>query len=472
MKHTLIFFIILFTSYSYAQRFYWSNPEPLTDSISNNVNCTILNSLHGDLDSTYMFWESYLDSFSTAIYFRNLTSRSEARPILSQENIHFTNPQVTQYGNMDTLLYLFYECDLNGNSDIYYLKYLIDGTFTTPIPFTATPGNEENLRISGSSLVWAENGKIIYSPLQYKPTKIDSSQCSKPAILESDYIVWEKNMGDSSRIFYSQWDEQSQNWSAPVKLYDKGLNTESSFPEGDRSVALLCWQNTLGDNTRIYLYDFYESKLDSVDFLNNKNKYEPSTLYVPQPAKLFVPLWETVISFIVESSPTNQVYANEDLLYSNSFRNVSNNNNINRNPRLFDKGFYNHNQNIINVWESYHNNHWQLFMSNMGVYISAINDNKNVSPADIDLDQNYPNPFNQTTLIKYYLPSSKLVRLKIYSILGEEIKNLIDEQQESGSHLIFWDGTDNKGGVVASGLYIYKLIVDNDYKTRTMLFIK
>ncbi len=79
-------------------------------------------------------------------------------------------------------------------------------------------------------------------------------------------------------------------------------------------------------------------------------------------------------------------------------------------------------------------------------------------PSAFALAQNYPNPFNPSTTIRYALPASGLVRLTIYSVLGEEIRSLIPaEERGAGYHEIVWDGLDSRGRSSASGVYFYRM---------------
>ena len=73
------------------------------------------------------------------------------------------------------------------------------------------------------------------------------------------------------------------------------------------------------------------------------------------------------------------------------------------------------------------------------------------------LYDNYPNPFNPGTKISYDIPKSQFVELKIFDVLGREIKSLVQEKQEAGFHQLLWDGKDEIGNSVASGLYFYKM---------------
>jgi len=93
-----------------------------------------------------------------------------------------------------------------------------------------------------------------------------------------------------------------------------------------------------------------------------------------------------------------------------------------------------------------------------------------------DLHQNYPNPFNQTTEIRYDIPTyvpQGGITLKIYDMLGQEVRTLIDHQfANPGSYTVRWDGKDNAGRAVASGEYLYQLQASHYTDTKKMLLIK
>jgi hypothetical protein len=86
---------------------------------------------------------------------------------------------------------------------------------------------------------------------------------------------------------------------------------------------------------------------------------------------------------------------------------------------------------------------------------------------DYSLAQNYPNPFNPSTIIKYELPKAGNVTLKVYNILGKEIRVLVNDFKSAGKYSVKFDG---KG--LASGIYIYRLSIDKFVQTRKMLLLK
>jgi photosystem II stability/assembly factor-like uncharacterized protein len=97
-------------------------------------------------------------------------------------------------------------------------------------------------------------------------------------------------------------------------------------------------------------------------------------------------------------------------------------------------------------------------------------------PADVaqthHLTQNVPNPFNPTTTIRYRLPATAKVSLKVYDVSGNEIKALLNETQPAGERAVVWDGTDNYGRTVGSGIYHYRLQSKDLVLTRKMILLK
>ena len=97
---------------------------------------------------------------------------------------------------------------------------------------------------------------------------------------------------------------------------------------------------------------------------------------------------------------------------------------------------------------------------------------KSSVPQDFSLWQNYPNPFNPETEIKYALPQDCDVKLIIYNILGKKVKVLLNKHQIAGFKTVHWDGKDEKGDKVASGVYFYRLEADKFSEVRKMLLVK
>lgn len=93
-------------------------------------------------------------------------------------------------------------------------------------------------------------------------------------------------------------------------------------------------------------------------------------------------------------------------------------------------------------------------------------------PENFELAQNFPNPFNPATTIVYTLPEGADIRLNIYNQLGQLVKTLVNGFQPAGINSINWDGVDNDGVKVGSGIYLYKLEAENFSQVRKMILLK
>ncbi|MBN1996763.1 T9SS type A sorting domain-containing protein [candidate division KSB1 bacterium] len=101
-----------------------------------------------------------------------------------------------------------------------------------------------------------------------------------------------------------------------------------------------------------------------------------------------------------------------------------------------------------------------------------VSDNPVASPQAFVLNQNYPNPFNPSTTINYQLAKNSDVLLTVFNQTGQKVRTLVQEQQGSGIQSVIWDGRDDAGQQQSSGIYLYRLQIDNKVQTRKMMLIK
>ncbi len=97
---------------------------------------------------------------------------------------------------------------------------------------------------------------------------------------------------------------------------------------------------------------------------------------------------------------------------------------------------------------------------------------KAVIPTAFELGGNYPNPFNVATVIAYEIPEDSDVRLEVFDISGHKVKTLVNETKTAGYKTVTWDGTDDLGNEVPSGVYLYRLTAKNYTNTKTMMLSK
>jgi hypothetical protein len=93
-------------------------------------------------------------------------------------------------------------------------------------------------------------------------------------------------------------------------------------------------------------------------------------------------------------------------------------------------------------------------------------------PKRFALKANYPNPFNHETVISYQLPVNTHTTLTVYNLLGQQVRTLVNRPQTAGLHRTAWDGRDDSGNTVASGVYLYRLEAGDYVKTRKLMLLK
>lgn len=102
----------------------------------------------------------------------------------------------------------------------------------------------------------------------------------------------------------------------------------------------------------------------------------------------------------------------------------------------------------------------------------GIADDQNNLPTEFKLGQNYPNPFNPETNIEYQLPIPGFVNLAIYNLLGQNVRTLVSAYQEAGFYSAHWNGANESGQKVPSGIYFYHVMVGDFSQTKKMMMLK
>ncbi len=120
---------------------------------------------------------------------------------------------------------------------------------------------------------------------------------------------------------------------------------------------------------------------------------------------------------------------------------------------------------------------WQFFGNNVrrtsyyGEFLTGL-ERKSDIPHEFSLGQNYPNPFNMATKIEFSVPADGRADLQIYDLLGRRSRMLYSGYIKAGNYNMTWDGSDDRGNPVSSGIYFYKLNVGKTTLTNRMTLIK
>jgi hypothetical protein len=144
-------------------------------------------------------------------------------------------------------------------------------------------------------------------------------------------------------------------------------------------------------------------------------------------------------------------------------------------------GFRNNpNPAALKIWSliNFENRNPQLNVTNVGLVdnvgdiLSTSVENINLSPTKFALSQNYPNPFNPETRIQFGLPERGYVRLNVYNMLGQVVAVLVNGELTAGTKEVVWNGMDQNGRNVTSGVYFYKLETPQGAVTKKMTLVK
>ena len=104
--------------------------------------------------------------------------------------------------------------------------------------------------------------------------------------------------------------------------------------------------------------------------------------------------------------------------------------------------------------------------------VTASADDENMLPDEFALFQNYPNPFNPSTQISFDIPKSELITVRIFNLLGQDVKTLVSKIMNPGRYTFEWDGKDLLSNDVASGMYFYELRGESFISRKKMLLIR
>jgi len=106
--------------------------------------------------------------------------------------------------------------------------------------------------------------------------------------------------------------------------------------------------------------------------------------------------------------------------------------------------------------------------------ITAVNDcmlSRKI-PGDYQLGDAFPNPFNGNTSIQFRINKPGMVKVEVYNLMGQKIRTLLSERKEAGNYTAHWDGKNNLGNTVGSGIYLYKMSIDNFQASKRVIYLK
>ena len=108
----------------------------------------------------------------------------------------------------------------------------------------------------------------------------------------------------------------------------------------------------------------------------------------------------------------------------------------------------------------------------IGVGVEVLVENSNITPLEFALHQNYPNPFNPQTNIKFDLSEKAYTSLAIFNLVGQKVATLISKTMDAGSYSVKWEGFNDNGSALPTGMYIYELKNSGQHFMKKMVLVK
>jgi hypothetical protein len=372
-----------------------------------------------------MFWERSLDSNSTDICCTSFYNPGVPDTVVTGGGFHYTNVQIIPISlDNDTLFYLFYESDQNGNADIFYKIYTLYG-FTDPVLFAGTDSNDTHFRCNEDGMmVWQEGEKIKYARLNTwnspyiisDPLTIDSNNCSEPIISEDYLISWIKKTADSSFIFYSYW---NGSWTPPILVYgSQNITSLKCSPSWRDNV--ISWENIDGGEHTI-LASIYGYGDDFMSNFHQQTPFSPMIFIYSIPVGNFYA--EGYMTFVYSQDQNDEIYVNSSEFYISpdleDYDNISSSPYQEANPAFFEGDYYGSYFDLIDLWESNRNGHWQLYYSKTSLlWGGGTPETDQPSNARMIIS---PNPVRNECNINYTLTEDCPVSLQLCTLDGRQI---------------------------------------------------
>jgi hypothetical protein len=468
----------------YAQAWDWTAPEPASDSLADNHNAILEEVLYNGNYTYMLFWERSGIPGSTSIFCRDLYAMDEPFQVVNGDQFHCTNPRIinTYFYDDDTLFYLFYESDQNGNSDIYYIVYTLNG-FTGPALFTGSDEDESHLRCNESGyMVWQEGDRIKSSQL-YKynspfyftePVTIDNINCGVPDIDVgyNSYVAYLKQQNDSTYIFLNTW---NGSWPESVRLSGADEIASLRFASGT------CW-----DEGGVISWESIDNTIHTIHAMSlyGYNEYlsgfqQAMMAFSPAMAIYYIPVedfYESgLLTFTYGTDTGNDVYMGNQEYYISpnidDYFNLSNSLGFKINPVIFQGREVEYPwRDMYVIWEAYRSGYWQLFYSHKWMFCGGgIDEQQSTAISGLNI---FPNPVKNTCDISYTLSERSYVSIQLCTPDGKQVTLMEKTMQEKGEQVYKLDFERMLPGNLFAGVYLIKVQAGNNIVSGKIIRVK
>ncbi|HRE41856.1 MAG TPA: T9SS type A sorting domain-containing protein [Ignavibacteria bacterium] len=456
-----LIFILIFPITGEAQ---WLPDVRLTNNSGSSMNCEIAS--NGTY--SYIVWQDNRD-MRTEIYFK----RSQDGGQNWESDVRLTNPPsnptVPHIAASGSNVHIVWTDNRDGNFEIYYKRSTNNGTIwssDTRLTNNSNVSTNPRIAISGSNVyvIWRDTRDMGYSLYFIKSTDGGVSWGSETRLSTESFalvgnpdigvsgqnihLIWpDSHLSNLPEMYYKRSTDGGNSWGANTRLTFDSAVSESPAISVSGAYIYITWYELRDMNNEIY----FKRSSDNGNTWGNDTRLTFGPLLSQNPAivssgELVHIVWHYgVTNFEIYYSKSNNLGMNWTSPVKISTSNSS------ATQASIATVF-----NAVNVvWHDTRNG-----STNTEIYL-ALNPTGNVSsinflgseiPGKFELNQNYPNPFNPETKIRFTLPASGKISLKVYNILGKEVNSLADNNLNAGIFEYNFNGS-----ALNSGVYFYKL---------------
>lgn len=392
-----------------------------------------------------------------------------------------------------------------GNRDVYAQKFnaygdTLDSNFRVNQDLGTKPQIEPEVGFSAILVVVWEDQRLddsdIFAQLlepsgQFKDTNFKvnddtgtSTQLRSDVALDARgnfVVVWQDKREENYDIYAQRFDSSGNFLDVNFRVNDDLGSSLQNFPKVDSDSPgnfVVVWQDKRNGDEDIFaqIYNWTGEK-DGENFRVNDdmdNAYQGHPDVAMNKEGNFVVVW------VDKRNGDKDIYAQR---YDVSFNPLGVNFRVNSDTGSADQSepaVATDGERIFFTWVDGRNSDLDIFAKAIDwnwTYVNEIDIQDDIS--SFVLSQNFPNPFNLTTTIQSTVHSKRKTAkspihttLKIYNIRGRLVKTLVNEDLKPGTYTVIWDGKDNRGSEVASGIYFYRLKSEDCIETKKMLFLK
>ncbi len=439
-----IFFEVHKDNYSniYSMVYNWENQEfdnlkAITNDSSMNINAALMGNILSFQTNKNGNWDIAYKIFSDSVWsetkYAANSSLDETQPALFSLYAFSSDDSIRIMYQMNNSIYLSTFRDSIFNSQLIFegndsVKY----TQPTGVNLQRFFGSPETGRYIAAKKISGKENKLIY---KYKN---ESNEW------EEEKTIIENNDFDNARFM-------SYDWGVIDLIYEsKDSNYKNIFFMND-------WVNTKYANRFIdtLIGDLSDLRTSVIMIITKKNplpKVEEQLLFTPHTFKYLIN--DSSFISISKYEDIGYNFGNTDTLIYTKVKNSS-----------LALGAIDHGYTYYTIWEDSIDGHIQLFGTKSYNNFGDVNDPE--IPAEFTLYQNYPNPFNPSTTIQFYNPHDSYIKLKVFNVLGEEVKKLADGFFKNGMNEINFHASD-----LPSGIYFYQLEGENFKQVKKMILLR